>query len=259
MKRTIAVLMIIMLAFAFSACGEAAADSQDNPEDIQKELDQINADAEAMESNLNYEWPAEADILGVPELKAGTIEGLGITDKAVAIGYRDLTRDDMEAYFELLKSEGFVDGIEYPGGGMWNYVKNESDGAIDVTIAYGGDDGKASIIINPKEGQLVVPSQSSGELKWLDSIPKEVPVFSKGTIIKADDNYSIFTMEYKDVKQSDAEAYKTALIDAGFELDEEDSSEFSSQFEKMDKAKMSIIIIGVEFEDGYLTVTIAAA
>ena len=73
---------------------------------------------------------------------------------------------------------------------------------------------------------------------------KDVPVFSKGTITKAVNNSSILTMGYENVKQADVDAYKKALTDAGFVLDEADSSESSSQFEKEDVAKMSIIIIG---------------
>jgi hypothetical protein len=66
------------------------------------------------------------------------------------------------------------------------------------------------------------------------------------------------TIEYKDVKKADVDAYKKALADAGFESDEADSSENGSQFEKVDQDEMSVTIIDVGYDDGYLTLTIAS-
>lgn len=258
MKKIISILMVLLLMFAVTACGDKEASSQDSSDELLKEAEQAKEDVEAMYGSQEYSWPNEADVLGVPELKKGKINGLGITDKAVAIGYEGLKRDDIMSYIEQLKKEGFVEGMQYPGGSMWNYIKNEENGAVDVTIAYGDEDKAASIIINPKDGKLNILNEPAGELKWLDSIPKDVPVFSKGTIVKAADNSSILTMGYEDVKQSDVDAYKKALTDVGFVLDEVDSSANSSQFEKEDVAKMSIIIVGVDFNDGYLTLTIAS-
>ena len=172
MKKIISVLMVLFLMLTVTACGEKKSSNVDDPEEMQKELQDTREDAEAMGASQGYSWPSEATVLGVPELKKGNINGLGITDKAVAIGYEGLKRDDIMAYIEQLKAEGFAQGMEYPGGNMWNYVKNSDDGAVDVTIAYGDDDEAASIIINPKDGKLAVLSEPTGDLKWLDAIPK---------------------------------------------------------------------------------------
>ena len=257
MKKIISILMVLMLILTGIGCGDKEAESQNTPEDLVKEAEQTKEEVEAMYGSQEYTWPSEADALGVPELKKGKINGLGITDKGVAIGYEGLTRDDIEDYKELLLKEGFAEGEEYPGGGIWNYVKNESDGAIQIAIAFGGDDGAASIVINPTEGKLAVLDKTT-ELKWPDAIPKEVPVFSKGTMLKSFGDSAMSTIEYKDVNQADVDDYKNALADAGYEYDEEDSSENSSQFEKVDQAEMSITIIGVDYKDGYLTLVVGS-
>ena len=249
--------MVLMFLLVVTGCGDQKADSQSNMDDLVKEAEQAKEDVEEMYGSQEYKWPGEADVLGVPELKKGKIVGLGITDKAVSVGYEGLTRDDIEAYKELLIKEGFVEGIEYPGGSIWNYVKNESDGAIEVTIAFGAEDGAASIVINPEGTMAAVSDQTSGDLSWPDGIPKDVPEFQKGTIINANDNYGVITVEFKDVKKADFESYKKTLTDAGFTYDEADSSDFSSQFEKVDQAKMSIVIVTVDYKDGYMTISAA--
>lgn len=256
MKKIISILMVLLVIFAVTACGEKKSSSMDNPDELLKEAEQAKEEVEAMYGSQEYSWPNEATVLGVPELKKGKISGLGITDKAVAIGYEGLKRQDIEAFIEKLKKEGYVDGVEYPGGGMWNYIKNDNDGAVDITIAFGEEDGAASIVINPKDGKLNVLNKPSGEMKWLDGIPKDVPEFTKGTIVKASEQSTIFTMEYTDVKKSDVDAYKKGLTDADFVLDNEDSSEYASQYEKVNQAKMSIVLIEVAYKDGHLTLAI---
>ena len=129
--------MVLMLILTGIGCGDKEAESQNTPEDLVKEAEQTKEEVEAMYGSQEYTWPSEADALGVPELKKGKINGLGITDKGVAIGYEGLTRDDIEDYKELLLKEGFAEGEEYPGGGIWNYVKNESDGAIGGFVVVG--------------------------------------------------------------------------------------------------------------------------
>lgn len=257
MKKIILIFMVLMLVLVGTACGDKKADSQNSPDDLLQEAEQAKEDVEEMYGSQEYTWPSEADVLGVPELKKGKINGLGVTDQGVAIGYEGLTRDDIEAYKELLINEGFAEGIEYPGGGIWNYVKNESDGAIEIAIAFGADDGAASIVISPTEGKLAVLDKTT-ELKWPDTIPKEVPVFSKGTMLKASGDSMMSTIEYKDVEQADVDDYKNALTGAGYEYDEEDSSDYSSQFEKVEQAEMSITIIGVDYKDGYLTLVVGS-
>ena len=276
MKKRLSVILTILLIcglmILITACGNKDAESSDEisdladqlneeAEQLKEEVEEMSENAEAASGGLVYSWPSEASVFGVPELEAGKIDGLGITDKSIAIGYAELKKEDILNYIDQLISEEFVEGIQYPGGGIWNYFKNNDDGAVDVTIAFGGADGKASLIINPLDENITVetkPTDAPGDLKWLDAIPKEVPEFTKGTILKATNNEMFLTMEYEKVKASDVEAYKKVLLDAGFILDEEDSSENVTQFEKTDQAKMSIILIELNFIDGYLTLSIVS-
>ena len=163
----------------------------------------------------------------------------------------------VEEAARVISKRSITSDIQQYYNHIWNYVKNESDGAIQIAIAFGGDDGAASIVINPSAGKLAVLDKTT-ELKWPDAIPKEVPVFSKGTMLKSFGDSAMSTIEYKDVNQADVDDYKNALADAGYEYDEEDSSENSSQFEKVDQAEMSITIIGVDYKDGYLTLVVGS-
>ena len=253
MKKLSLLLVAILLAASLSACGGDKESGETDAEKLQQEAEQLSEEAEAMGAQMES-WPAEALSFGVPEPKNGRISSVGITDKAVAIGCSDMTRDDMEAYKELLLSEGFANGQEYPGM-MWNYVKNSDNGAVDVTIAFDPDTGEASVIINPKDQPVEIENQAGTISEWPDAIPKDVPKFSKGTLLKSADN-GLITMDYKDVKQGDVDAYKKALEDAGFTFDEADSSSSSSQYEKVDETKMSIVIVGVDYKDGYMTLSI---
>lgn len=265
----LSIILILGLMISITACGNKDEESSDDlldlasqlneeAEKLKEDVEEISEDAESASGVLEYSWPDEASVFGVPELEAGKIEGLGITNKSIAVGYAELKKEDIMNYIDLLVSEGFVEGIQYPGGTMWNYFKNNDDGAVDVTIAFGGTDGRASIVINPQTESMTASTEASSELKWLDAIPKEVPEFSKGTIKEAINSDMFITMEYDDVKSADVEAYKKQLIDAGFKLDEADSSENRTQFEKEDVAKMSIIIIELDFNDGYLILSIAS-
>ena len=91
MKKIILILMVLMLILTGIGCGDKEAESQNTPEDLVKEAEQTKEEVEAMYGSQEYTWPSEADALGVPELKKGKINGLGITDKGVAIGYEGLT------------------------------------------------------------------------------------------------------------------------------------------------------------------------
>lgn len=253
MKKLSFLLVSILLAASLSACGGDKESNEMDAQSIQQEAEQLGEEAEAMADQMDS-WPAEALSFGVPEPKSGRFSSVGITDKAVAIGCSDMTRDDIEEYKAQLLSDGFTDGEEFPGA-MWSYVKNGDKGAVVVTIAFAADTGEASIIINPQDQPVEIENQAGTISEWPDAIPKDVPKFSKGTLLKSADN-GLITMDYKDVKQSDVDAYKNALEDAGFTYDEADSSPGSSQFEKVDETKMSIVIVGVDYKDGYMTLSI---
>lgn len=256
MKKVFAITMVIVLCFALSACGGKTTSDPNDPENIQDELEEMGEDAAGGDAQ-GYTWPDQATALGVPELKKGQINGLGITENSISIGYSEIKRDDIEAYKSELKTLGYVDGVVFPGDSLWNYVKTENDGVIDITIAFGEDDGGASIIINPTGEKLATLTKPSLKSEWPDTIPKDVPVFSKGTISRVYDNMGLLTLEYKDVTQADVDAYDKALKNAGFVFDEADSSSTSRQYEKEDQATMSVIILATEYKDGLFSIGIA--
>ena len=264
MKKLLLVCIALTLTASLTACSGQKKATSDSPDNVTKEAQEMKKEADKQKVGEKLVWPKEAQALGVPELKKGKISSVGINpdNKAIAIAYSGLKRDDIEEYKKLLEKEGFSVGQEYPSN-IWNYVNNKADGTKDITFSFEEDNGESSVVILNKSKNVdnsdADSASQSGNQKWVDTIPKEVPVFSKGAIIKSFEAGPVTTMKFKDVEKESVEAYEKALIAAGFEYDKDDSSNISSQYEKIDQAKMSAIIIDLEYKDGNLTLSIGKA
>ena len=151
-KRFFIVLLILCLAFAFTACGGSAEEADEPADegvsnvDIDTSLDgesgTITSDEGSLEYGENIDWPADVPL---DEVNA-TLVGVAKDDATgqYTIVFNEMEADDAAAYVQYLKDEGFVDGMEMSDADMITYSGTNANNEF-AAFLYTNE---------PKEGSL---------------------------------------------------------------------------------------------------------
>lgn len=148
-KRLFLALLILCLAFAFTACGGSDKESEDSGltnVDVDTSLDgesgTITSDEGSIEYGEDIDWPDDLDL----EKPKGTLVGVmkDAESNQYTIAFNEMELDDAKDYIQYLKDEGYVDGMELSDVDMEMYSGTKPNGEF-ATFIYNSE---------PKEGSL---------------------------------------------------------------------------------------------------------
>lgn len=203
-------------ADAGDSAAEADTTSEGEPNSAGNAEVQVAQDQE-------FQWPSEASDLDVTEVGKGNITSTWVTEEEaglkIIVGYSELNAQDIEAYRETILNKGFRLSDKYGMEGIWNYEKKTDNGLVGVQVMSSGND--ATIMITSADSGGKDSNAGFGIETWSDKIPKDVPVFTKGTLSSTSELAGMHVLEFKDVHENDAEAYKKELLDNGFLFEDE--------------------------------------
>ena len=219
MKKLWVFSLILIVALMGTACSSKSEDNEDSKtEDETQSLLDVAEDLSEIAASVSEEWPEEADRLGIPEPKAGKVGQSGTINEVTSVGYTEFTREDLDDYFKELTESGFAPGLVYPGGQIWNYVKNVDTGSVDITMTLDINTGEFSMVIVNSDQKAEITEASTLTLDDIRSrVPENFKLFEDADVITVTDNGFMITVEYKNVKDDQVESYVESLETAGFE------------------------------------------
>jgi len=283
MTKKISYLLILLLLLILIGCSKSETSSENSQEKSNDTTETSSApasdsssettsdsdstlDSSDTESNepTSIEWPKEANEMTLPELKEGTISTANVVPSSMSDYKRnlvmevvDVTQEAYDDYKQAVESQGFVIGVEYPGGLLMNYIKKDDTVDVELTLGFDPETGILSIIALDKLSNVEAEGYVSSEGLSTDGVPSEVPKVTFGELVDTSEldmgeGTIVYTLKYKNLTQDDVNSYKQEILNAGF-------SEIDGSYQLMDAAGTSMVMVGVDFDGEFMTMTAVKA
>ncbi len=167
MKKTIAVVIMVLLLLSLSGCGvrQKAADkvAEKIAEGILDKVTGDNVDVDLEDGKITVEgedgagltvgggeWPKDGAAAQIPEFKKGKINSVMNAADNCWMSIEEVAEVDYMQYVEALKGAGFENGTEYTDADTHMYSAYRGEELL-VTVTYSGDGDMVIQVLTPAE------------------------------------------------------------------------------------------------------------